>query len=214
MFEYIYEKICRWRIQKSKENANFRAMYPKNGTMYILASHQDGSMDTQMSQDSFGIEHENRGEMIAVLQQPFTTQENLRKNEAQEHKRKNIATNFKVSRSEEAQLSDDTDTNEQSQFTEADTTVESEDDNYGSHNALALQHNVKSSKFTRAKRDEGAKSHCFGQSHTGNSTTPSKDKKEGNYSNFHITFVSLSRVFTELRLNIKSHDNVDYNKFT
>lgn len=47
--------------------------------MYVLCTDEHGMMDTQMSQESYAFEHENKGILIAARRQPFTTMEHSKK---------------------------------------------------------------------------------------------------------------------------------------
>lgn len=138
VFEYIYEKICHWRLQKSYTNPNFRATYLKNGTMYILASHADGTMDTQMSQDSFGLEHHDRGNLVAVLQQPFTSQEKLRKHQEKKEVAETIET------TEEDELTTNGDSNDDFEEKQVDDSVHRSQNSDGSVNTSPAQQRLKS----------------------------------------------------------------------
>lgn len=154
MFEYIYEKICRWRLQQSHKDPTFRATYPKNGTMYILASHPDGTMDTQMSQESFGLEHHDRGNLVAVLQQPFTSQETLRKDKKKKQVLETINTMAKfgddinftaLSTEEEEELTNEANSNDDCKERGVVHTVDTQEKSDWSLNAPAVQQSIKSS---------------------------------------------------------------------
>lgn len=146
VFEYLYERICQWRLKKAQQNPAFKATYPRSGTMYVLSTDKDGMMDTQMSQESVAFEHEHRGILIASRLQPFTTMEKGWKEAEKQQQQMPKIPDAESNSSEEIKLSQSSAENDhilKHEVSSDEDNCHTSDDDQQSHPTIESQANVK-----------------------------------------------------------------------